>query len=51
VSYRNGAVSPLDFLEAERAFIATQRDRLDALEDAHTAAYEIARVAGREHLP
>jgi cobalt-zinc-cadmium efflux system outer membrane protein len=51
VSYRNGAVSPLDFLEAERAFIATQRDRLDALEDAHTAAYEIAQVAGRKDLP
>ncbi len=51
VSYRDGAVSPLELLEAERAFIATQRDRLDALEEAHTAAYEIARVAARESLP
>ena len=51
VSYRDGAVSALELLEAERAFIATQRDRLDALEDAHTAAYEIARVTARESTP
>ncbi len=51
VSYRNGAVSALEFLESERSFIATQRDRLDALEDAHTAAYEIARVAAEDATP
>lgn len=51
VSYRNGAVSPLEFLEAERAYIATQRDRLDALEDAHTAAWDIRRVAALEDSP
>jgi cobalt-zinc-cadmium efflux system outer membrane protein len=51
LSYRDGAVSALELLEAERAFIATQRDRLDALEDVHTAAYEIARVTARASVP
>ena len=47
-SYRDGAVSLLELLEAERTFVATQRDYLDALKDAHTAAYDVVRAAALE---
>ena len=48
VSYRNGAVSPLELLEAERTYIQTQRDYLDALHDGHLAAYDVTRAAALE---
>src|SRR5262249_43211103 len=48
VSYREGAVSLLEFLEAERTYIATERDRLDALRDLDTAAAEITKAAALE---
>ena len=51
VSYREGAISLLEFLEAERAFIQTQRDHLDALLDGHTAAFDVTRAAALETAP
>jgi len=51
VSYREGAISLLEFLEAERAFIQTQRDHLDALLDGHTAAFDVTRAAALETGP
>jgi cobalt-zinc-cadmium efflux system outer membrane protein len=45
VSYREGSVSLLELLEAERTYIQTQRDYLDALRDGHTAAYDVERAA------
>ncbi len=51
VSYREGAVSLLEFLEAERADIQTARDHLDALHDAQLAAFEITRAAALEVSP
>ncbi len=45
VSWREGASSLLEFLEAERANIRTQRDYLDALRDAHVAAWDLTRAA------
>jgi cobalt-zinc-cadmium efflux system outer membrane protein len=48
VSYRDGAISLLEFLEAERTDIETQRDHLDALKDGHTAAYDVVRAAALE---
>jgi len=51
VSYRDGAVSLLELLEAERTYIATQRDYLDALRDGHTAAYDVIRVTALEVRP
>jgi len=51
VSYREGAVSLLEFLEAERAFIQTQREHLDALLDGHTAAFDVTRAAALEAAP
>jgi cobalt-zinc-cadmium efflux system outer membrane protein len=48
VSYREGAVSLLELLEAERTYIATQRDYLDALRDGHTAAYAVIESAALE---
>ena len=50
-SYREGAVSLLEFLEAERAYIQTARDRLDALRDVNTAAFEVTRAAALEVSP
>jgi len=51
VSYREGAISLLEFLEAERAFIQTQRDHLVALLDGHTAAFDVTRAAALETGP
>lgn len=51
VSYREGAISLLEFVEAERTFIQTQRDHLDALLDGHTAAFDVTRAAALEVAP
>jgi len=51
VSYREGAVSLLEFLEAERASLETEGDHLEALQDAHRAAFEITRAAALEVTP
>jgi cobalt-zinc-cadmium efflux system outer membrane protein len=48
VSYREGSVSVLELLEAERAYLSTQREYLDALRDAHTAGADIERAAATE---
>ena len=50
-SYHEGAVSLLEFLEAERTAIQTARDDLDALRDVNTAAYDITRAAALEVSP
>jgi cobalt-zinc-cadmium efflux system outer membrane protein len=50
-SYREGATSLLELLEAERAFLQTQRDHMDALRDAATAAWDITRAAALEVSP
>ena len=47
-SYREGAVSLLEFLEAERTFNQTERDHLDALHDENAAAAEITKAAALE---
>jgi len=51
VSYREGASSLLEFLEAERAYVGTQRDHLDALHDAQIAAWDVTRSAALEGSP
>src|SRR5437667_78754 len=51
VSYREGAISLLEFVEAERTFIQTQRDHLDALLDGDTAAVDVTRAAALEAAP
>jgi cobalt-zinc-cadmium efflux system outer membrane protein len=51
VSYREGAISLLEFVEAERTFIQTQRDHLDALLDGHMAAFDVIRAAALEAAP
>ncbi len=51
VSYRAGASSLLEFLEAERAYVETQRDHLDALHDAQVAAWALMRSAALEGAP
>ena len=48
VSYREGAISLLEFLEAERAFLQTQDQHLEALRDACDAAFAIERAAALE---
>ena len=50
-SYREGAVSLLEFLEAERTAIQTARDNLDALRVVNTAAFDITRAAALEVSP
>jgi len=50
-SFREGAVSVLEFLEAERTFIQTQRDHLDALRDANVAAFDLTKAAALEASP
>jgi cobalt-zinc-cadmium efflux system outer membrane protein len=47
-SYREGAVSLLEFLEAERTAIQTARDDLDARREADTAAWDITHAAALE---
>lgn len=47
-SYREGAISLLELLEAERAARQTQRDYLDALRDGHVAAAALQHAAGVE---
>jgi len=51
VSYREGAISLLEFVEAERTFIQTQRDHLDALLDGHLGAFDVTRAAALEVAP
>ena len=51
VSYREGAISLLEFVEAERTFIQTQRDHLDALLDGHLSAFDVTRAAALEVAP
>jgi outer membrane protein, heavy metal efflux system len=48
VSYREGAVSLLEFLEAERTYVQTEREHLAALRDANTAAFDVTRAAALE---
>ena len=50
-SYREGAVSLLEFLEAERTAIGTARDHLDALREVNTAAFDVTRAAALEVSP
>jgi outer membrane protein, heavy metal efflux system len=50
-SYREGAVSLLEFLEAERTYVETARDHLEALRDVNTAAFELTRAAALEVSP
>ena len=47
-SYREGAVSLLEFLEAERTYLQTERDHLDALRDANTAAFALTQAGALE---
>src|SRR5262245_14707382 len=47
-SYREGASSLLELLEAERTFIQTQRDSLDSLRDVQVAAADIRAAAALE---
>src|SRR5438093_39682 len=51
VSYREGAVSLLEFLEAERTWVQTEREHLSALRDANTAAFDLTRAAALEVSP
>ena len=51
VSYREGAISLLEFLEAERSNVQTQREHLDALRDAQVAAFDVTRAAALEVKP
>jgi cobalt-zinc-cadmium efflux system outer membrane protein len=50
-AYRQGAVSLLEFLEAERTYIDTERESLDALHDAQAAAFDVRRAAALEVSP
>src|SRR5262249_4809885 len=50
-SYREGAVSLLEFLAAERTAIPTPRDELDALPEVNPAALEVRRAAALEVSP
>jgi len=50
-SYREGAVSLLEFLEAERAYTQTQRDHLKALLDANVAAFGVTSAAALDPSP
>src|SRR5262249_30315074 len=50
-SYREGAVSLLELLEAERTAVQTDRDHLDALREVNTAAFEVTRAAALEVSP
>jgi len=51
VAYREGTVSLLEFLEAERTSLDTETDHLEALEDAHRAAFEVDRAAAVDVKP
>ncbi len=51
VSFREGAVSLLEFLEAERTYVQTEREHLAALRDASTAAFDVTRAAALEVSP
>lgn len=48
VAYREGAITLLEFLEAERTWIDAHRDHLDALKDGFTAAFDVERAAALE---
>src|SRR5438067_889577 len=51
VSFREGAVSLLEFLEAERTYVQTEREHLAALRDLNTAAFDVTRAAALEGSP
>jgi len=51
VSYREGAVSLLELLEAERTYVQTEREHLTALRDVNTAAFDVIRAAALEVSP
>ena len=51
VSFREGAVSLLEFLEAERTRVQTEREHLAALRDVNTAAFDVTRAAALEGSP
>src|SRR6266705_1268918 len=51
VSFREGAVSLLEFLEAERTYVQTEREHLAALRDLNTAAFDVTRAAALEVSP
>jgi cobalt-zinc-cadmium efflux system outer membrane protein len=48
VAYREGAMSLLELLEAERTYTETERDHLDALHDGYTAAFDVTRASALE---
>jgi cobalt-zinc-cadmium efflux system outer membrane protein len=51
VSFREGAASLLEFLEAERTYVQTEREHLAALRDVNTAASDVTRAAALEVSP
>jgi len=51
VAYREGAVSLLELLEAERTYVQTEREHLAALRDVNTAAFDVTRAAALEVAP
>jgi cobalt-zinc-cadmium efflux system outer membrane protein len=51
VSFREGAASLLEFLEAERTYVQTEREHLAALRDVNTAAFDVTRAAALEVSP
>ena len=51
VSYREGTAGILDLLEAERTYLQTLRDHLDARRDAYDAAFDVTRAAALEVAP
>jgi len=51
VSYREGTAGILDLLEAERTYVQTLRDHLDARRDAYDAAFDVTRAAALEVAP
>jgi len=51
VAYREGTAGLLDLLEAERTYVQTLRDHLDARRDAYAAAFDVTRTAALEVTP
>lgn len=51
VAYREGTAGLLDLLEAERTYVQTLRDHLDARRDAYAAAFDVTRAAALEVSP
>jgi cobalt-zinc-cadmium efflux system outer membrane protein len=48
VAYREGSVGLLELLEAERTYVETERDYLDALHDGVVAGWDVVRAAALE---